>query len=319
MKDLHKNFFNKENIKVKKPSPMISYNFTHPNKILYPEQGITKLELAEYYMRVHKWILPYIKQRPLSVVRCPQGYTENCFYQKHIEVLQKNDLYSIKIKEKSAIPVGLQDAKSDGYAQPYLYIKDKYGLMALVQWSVLEIHPWGCRIDKLEKPDQITFDLDPSPEVEWKEVIEAAYFVKENLDKINLRSFIKTTGGKGLHIVIPIKRLYSWNEIEIFAHTFADYLVSLKPHSYVATMSKAKRRGKIFIDYLRNQRGATAIAPYSTRAKENAPVSTPLSWDELSPKLKSTTFTIRNIAERLSHLKEDPWGDFFKVKQKLPL
>jgi bifunctional non-homologous end joining protein LigD len=297
-----KKVFDKKITKIQSMQTNIDYHFTNLDKILYPEQSITKLDLAEYYNEVYKWILPYIVKRPLTIVRCPQG-REKCFYQKHINEITAENIYSININGKST-------------DQPYLYIKDEAGLMALVQFDVLEIHPWGCHIDRIEKPDLITFDLDPSPEVEWKQVIETAYFVKENLDKINLTSFVKTTGGKGLHVVLPIKRQYGWNEVEIFAHTFVDYLVSLKPNLYVANISKAKRKGKIFLDYLRNQAGATTVAPYSTRAKENAPISTPLDWNELSVKIKSDTFTIKNLPKRLKYLKKDPWEEIFNIQQQ---
>lgn len=156
-------------------------------------------------------------------------------------------------------------------------------------------------------------------DVEWKRVIEAAFFVKDNLQKINLTSFVKTTGSKGLHVVVPIKRLYSWDKVKIFAHTLVKYLAIQNPQLIVANMSKAKRKGKIFVDYLRNQRGASSIAPYSTRIRENASLATPLAWDELTTRIKSDTFTVKNLPKRLDRLKHDPWGDFFTLKQKLRL
>ncbi|HEX4044031.1 MAG TPA: non-homologous end-joining DNA ligase [Gammaproteobacteria bacterium] len=289
------------------PSFAMDYPFTHPNKILYPNKKITKLDLANYYQQIHSWILPYVIKRPLSLVRCPQGQQQKCFYQKHINDMAAKNIYTLNIKEKNS---GIES---------YIYIKDTNGLMEFIQLNVLEIHPWGCRIDKLEKPDMIIFDLDPGPGVAWKTMIETAYLVKENLKKINLIGFVKTTGGKGLHVVVPIKPLYSWNEIKTFSHAFVEYLVSLHPHLYLANMNKSKRKNKIFIDYLRNQRGATTIAPYSTRASKNASVSTPLTWDELSNRIKSDTFTVKNLPDRLKTLKKDPWGEFFELKQKLKL
>lgn len=290
----------------KKSASIIDYPFTNPNKILYPEKRITKFNLAEYYNKISKWILPYIENRPLTIVRCPQGREKKCFYQKHLNDKTAKGLYSIVIQEKNG-------------KQPYLYIKNQDGLMSLVQFDVLEIHTWGCHIDNIEKPNIITLDLDPGPAVEWKKLIETAFLIKESLEKMQIISFVKTTGGKGLHVVLPIKRQYKWSDIEIFAHTFVNHLVSLNPDLYIATMSKSKRKGKIYLDYLRNQRGATTIAPYSTRARENAPVSTPLSWDELSTKIKSNTFTIKNLPERLHNLKKDPWEDFFTIHQQLKL
>ena len=181
----------------------------------------------------------------------------------------------------------------------------------------MEIHPWESQIHSIETPDIIIFDLDPAPDVEWKEVVKAAYFIREQLENIHLKSFVKTTGGKGLHIVIPIKPHYGWKEIKTFTQEFVNYLVLLKPKKYVGSSSKSKRAGKIFIDYLRNQRGATAIAPYSPRAKANAPVATPLGWEELSSRVRSDTYTINNLPKRLVHLSRDPWEDFFKNPQSM--
>lgn len=283
------------------PMPLV----THPDKILYPEDGITKQEIADYYYEIQKWILPYIIDRPLTLVRCPNGY-HHCFYQKHINTSHSPDLYRIAIKEKKE--------KSD-----YLYIKDSSGLLLLTQMGTLEIHPWSSQITHVEHPDMIIFDLDPAPDVEWKNVVKAAFDIKSHLEKFKLKCFVKTTGGKGLHIVIPIKPEYDWSEIKNFTHTFVDFLVLRNPKSYVSKASKEKRKGKIFIDYLRNQRGATAIAPYSTRAREQAPVAAPLHWDELTRHYQDTFFTIKTLPARLEKLKKDPWKDFFKLRQSLNL
>lgn len=276
---------------------------THPDKILYPEQGITKRELADFYETIKDWILPYLVNRPLTLVRCPQGYKHPCFFQKHLHESAGPPLYTIPIKEKE---------KSDNYP----YLKDIQGVIALVQLGVLEIHLWNCHIDKIERPDMMIFDMDPAPRVEWKRVVNAAYFIKEQLEQAGLTSFLKTTGGKGLHIVVPIKRLYTWNQMRDFSESFVDYLVEQKPKEFIGTMSKAKRKGKIFVDYFRNNRGSTSIAPFSTRARSGATVSTPISWEEL-PRTHSDSFTIRNLPARLARLKKDPWEEFFKLKQVL--
>lgn len=279
-------------------------NLTNPDKILYPKQNITKLALATFYEGIQKWILPYIINRPLAIVRCPEGHKKECFYQKHLSKNKIKSLYSVNIKEKEK-------------TQKYIYIKDHDGLMALIQLGVLEIHPWSCRIDNIEKPDMIIFDIDPAPDIPWKKVIQAARFIRKQLEKINLKSYVKTTGGKGLHLVVPIKRGPSWSDIKDFSRAFVNAITALKPEDFINTMSKAKRASKIYIDYLRNQRGATAIATYSTRAKENASVATPLSWDELSTRIKSDSFTINNLSKKLSQLKNDPWKDFFHTGQTL--
>jgi bifunctional non-homologous end joining protein LigD len=297
---------NRNKLFTKNKQSRSSFHLTHPDKLLYPDVNITKLDLANYYHKISKWILPYVIKRPLTLLRCPNGQKKKCFYQRHLTNETEN-VYEITLTDKTDQP------------EPYLYIKDQSGLMSLMQLGVLEIHPWSSQIDKIDQPDFITFDLDPGLDTDWKKVIEAAFFVKDNLKKINLQSFVKTTGSKGLHVVIPIKRLYSWDKVKIFSRTFVQYLAMQNPQLVVANMSKAKRKGKIFVDYLRNQRGASSIAPYSTRIKGNAAVATPLNWDELSTRIKSDTFTIKNLPQRLAKLKYDPWTDFFKLKQKLSL
>ncbi len=288
----------------KKMNPKI--HLTHPNKILYPEVDVTKADLANYYDTVSEWILPYVKNRPLSIVRCPQGASSQCFYQKHMDKNNANEksIYKVEIKEKHG--------KGD-----YIYIKNKKGLLYLAQLSVLELHPWTCRIDNLEKPDMLIFDLDPAPNVDWEEVIDAAFILKKELEAFDLTVYVRTTGGKGLHVVFPIQRRYEWEDTILFAKVFVQYLVKKYPEKFVGTMSKSKRHGKIFVDYLRNTRGATAVASYSTRVRDNASIAVPLAWKELTVKTTSDHFTIMNINQRLSHIK-DPWHDFFKIKQTLP-
>lgn len=278
---------------------------THPDKILYPEDKITKLQLAEYYAAISKWMLPYIINRPLTLVRCPESY-KSCFYQKHISNTQPHDIYNILIQEKTG-------------KDNYIYIKDQAGLLALPQMGVLEIHPWGSNNKNIELPDMIIFDFDPAPDVSWKKVVTAAFAAKEYLDKLKLKSFVRTTGGKGLHVVIPIKPKYDWDTIKQFSRAFVDYLVEQHPTEYVANMNKAKRKGKIFVDYLRNQRGATAVASYSTRARLHAPIATPIDWSELTNNQRDTSYTLKTIMTRMNSLKKDPWHNFFKLQQILKL
>lgn len=280
---------------------------THPDKIIFPKQKITKLQLATFYQHIEKWILPYIINRPLTLLRCPQGADKPCFFQKHIE--------EADLEAKSIYTIDIPHTKS---SSKYFFIKNIDGLLKLVQMSALEIHPWGSRVDKLENPDMIIFDLDPAAEVPWKRVIKAAFTIKEELESIGLRSFLKLSGGKGLHIVIPIIRRYTWEDILHFSKVFVKYLTSKYPDTFIDVMAKSKRVHKIFVDYFRNHRGATAIAPYSTRITENASIATPIGWDELTVKMKPNYFTINNLAERLDNLKADPWQDFFAIKQKCP-
>lgn len=293
-----------ETPKMNKSSPHSSLpKLTHPDKILFPNTQTTKLDLANYYLSIQKLILPHIINRPLSFVRCPQGQNNKCFYQKHLTEIENNHLYKIDIKESNT-------------TRSYTYIKDIEGLLALVQLNILEIHCWNCNVKNVDCPDRIIFDLDPAPEVPWPKVVKAAFFIRDQLDSLQLKSFVKTTGGKGLHIVVPIQPKYIWDAIKDFAGTFVHFLVDKKPSEFVGTMSKEKRKGKIFIDYFRNNRGATSIAPYSTRTKDKPTVATPLSWDELTSRIKPDQFTISNFQSRL---KKDPWKDLPSTKQSLNL
>lgn len=279
-----------------------SITFTNLNRIFYPEQDLTKQDLVNYYDWAADLILPHIKNRPLTLLRCPRGNQQKCFYQKHFNNTVPNVVKSVNVLEH-------------GRAESYIYINNFDGLMGLVQMGVLEIHPWGSNIKAVEKPDRVTFDLDPGPNVAWKKVIDCAKLIHQFLDFLGLRSFVKTTGGKGLHVMFPIKPTLYWDELRDITKRIVDLIVEVNPSEFIGTMSKTKREGKIFIDYLRNARGATAVAAYSTRAKPNAPISVPLSWEELTPKIKADSFNIQNIRKKLKNLKEDPWEDFFKIKQ----
>jgi bifunctional non-homologous end joining protein LigD len=279
-------------------------HLTHPDKVLFPDHNLTKRDLADYYTKVADWILPYIAGRPLAIVRCPAGSGKPCFFQKHPGEGASEHVLRINVA-------------ASGAPEYHLAIDDLAGLISLVQMGVLEIHVWGSRAKQLEKPDRLIFDLDPDPAVDWPDVISAARAVRVSLEELGLTSFLKTTGGKGLHIVVPVQPKTGWDDAKAFCRAVADFMVQAAPDRFVATMSKAARKGKIFIDYLRNGRGATAIAPYSTRAKAGATVSTPIAWEELASSLHSDHFTIENIPARLARLKIDPWMDMAKTKQSI--
>jgi bifunctional non-homologous end joining protein LigD len=217
------------------------------------------------------------------------------------------------------MPKNLFGIKAKKEEEKYIYLKNKSGLMSLVQIGVLEIHLWGSNITHLNKPDMIVFDLDPSPDVPWKEVVSAARLIKNYLSELQLNSYVKTTGGKGLHIVVPIFPRHTWKTIKDFTHHFVRTLVKSHPSKYISEMSKSKRKGKIFIDYLRNSKGATSIAAYSTRSRIHAPVSTPIHWDELTAHIEDTSFNIFSVIKRLKNLKNDPWSHFFDENQQLDL
>ncbi|TAL60951.1 MAG: DNA ligase D [Legionella sp.] len=290
----------------KSPTNKQQLVLSNPQKILYPEDQYTKQDLWDYYEIVSEHILPFLSMRPLTLLRCPEGYN-HCFYQRHYNDNTNPALHSIAVKN------------TDNTEEQYIYLDDTLGLLSLVQMGVLEIHPWGSQKQDLEKPDMIVIDLDPGPDVPWTQVVAAAYEVREHLMQYQLQSFVKSTGGKGLHVVIPIKPEYDWDAVKQFTQVFVQFLEKLKPKEYTSNMSKAKRKGKIYVDYLRNQRTATAIAAYSTRARIHAPVSTPLFWDELSDSIEDNTYTIKTLPQRLKKLKADPWQDFWKIKQSLRL
>jgi bifunctional non-homologous end joining protein LigD len=285
-------------------APTVSVRMTHPERVLYPKDGITKQELAEYYAAVSPWMIPHVANRPLTLVRCPQGIDKQKFFQKHA----KNPLG----KGIRAIPID-----DDGALAEYMAIDDQAGLLSLVQMSVVEIHTWGAHADDPEKPDLLVFDLDPDDAVKWPAVLTCARLLRDGLAQLELESYVKTTGGKGLHVCVPISRRVSWDEAKEFCRGLTELIVRLDPKAYVATMSKAQRGGKIFIDFFRNGRGATFIAPYSTRARDGAPVAMPLAWDELSPKLGPDHFHVRNVTKRMASLSADPWKDASNKKQVL--
>jgi bifunctional non-homologous end joining protein LigD len=278
---------------------------THPDRVLYPEQGITKRDLALFYESIADWILPDLAGRPTTLVRCPEGAHEKCFYQKHTGYWAPETLRRVKIRE----------AKKIG---EYLVVDDLPGLIGLVQIGILEIHTWNSIADRLEQPDRLVFDLDPDPSVPWERVLDAARRVRARLEELGLASFVKTTGGKGLHVVMPFRPGPGWDEAASFAEAVATDLAAEEPRAYTAQMSKALRKGKIFIDYIRNYRGATSVAAYSTRARAGAPVSVPLRWDELGPDLRNDTCTVANVKARLLALKGDPWAKYWTTKQELP-
>jgi bifunctional non-homologous end joining protein LigD len=277
---------------------------THPDRVLYPREKITKRELADYYAAVSEWMLPHVAGRPLTLVRCPEGIEGQRFFQKHAKPPLAKGIRAISIDD-------------DGTPGQYMAIDDVTGILALVQMSVLEIHTWGAHADDPEKPDALVFDLDPDPTVAWGAVVDGAKLVRRVLHELGLESWVKTTGGKGLHVCAPIARRVSWDQAKEFTRAVSELIVGTNPKAYTATMSKAQRHGKIFIDFFRNTRGASFIAPYSTRARPGAPVAVPLAWDELSPKIRADHFDIRSAMQRLRRLGEDPWKDASSKKQSL--
>ena len=268
---------------------------THPDRLYWPDDGVTKQGLADYYAQVWPLMAPFVVGRALALVRCPDGVTGQRFFQKHAW------------KGMSSAITLVKDPKEK---EPFISIRDLDGLTALVQMAVLEIHPWGSTVSDWERPDTIVMDLDPGEDVAWEAVIEAAREIRERLKGEGLSAFVKTSGGKGLHVVAPVKPKAEWPAVKTFTKGIADAMVADSPDRYVATIAKAKRTGKILIDYLRNQRGMTAVAAYSTRARAGAAVSMPLDWDELGPGIGPAHFTVANTPSRLAAVGRDPWDGF---------
>jgi bifunctional non-homologous end joining protein LigD len=275
---------------------------THPERILWPEAGLTKQGLADYYTDIADWILPHIAGRVLSLLRCPSGTNAQCFFAKHPFAGLSKAVRQVDVGEE----------------EPMLALDSVEGLLSLVQAGVVEIHPWGSRADNLDHPDRLVFDLDPGEGAPWDAVIAAAGEVRDRLHARGLTSFVKTTGGKGLHVVVPVEPKAGWPEAKAFTASIAEAMAADHPDRYVTTVAKRARRGRIYIDYLRNDRGSTAVAAYSTRSLPQASVSTPLAWDELSSGLRSDHFTAGNLRNRLAFLGRDPWEGFFSARQRIP-
>ncbi len=271
---------------------------THPDKILFPGQGLTKRELADYLAAIAGHMLPFASGHPLSLVRCPQGIGGKCFYQKHATGTMPPGFKSTLIRERG------------GDEAEYLYVDTMAGIVSAAQIGVLELHLWGSTVDDLEHPDRLVFDLDPAEDVGFAEVKTAAGDLRALLDAADLKSFAMVTGGKGIHVIAPLDGQNDWAEVKTFAAGLARSLAESDPERFIATASMAKRRGRIFIDWLRNERGATAIAPYSPRARKGAPVATPVSWTELARLRKASAFDTVAIIKRLKRLKNDPWAHY---------
>ncbi|HLH36952.1 MAG TPA: DNA ligase D [Alloacidobacterium sp.] len=289
----------------KSANTLEGFHLTHPDKILDAESKLTKQQLAEYYFEVADHLLPHIEGRPLSIVRCPEGSGKPCFFQKHIGQGVAKGVEGITVPNK----------KDEG-SEEYITVSTQEGLVGLAQMGVLEIHPWGSRNDALEKPDIIIFDLDPDPEIEWKILAESAIEVRDVLRELGLVSFIKSTGGKGLHVVAPIHAKHEWPEVKDFTRNVVSILEAARPDRYLIKMTKSARKGRIFLDYLRNDRGSTAIAPYSPRGRKGVCVAIPLRWEELRNG-NPNQFSVANFATWKKRLKDDPWEELPHTKQSL--
>jgi bifunctional non-homologous end joining protein LigD len=278
---------------------------THPEKVLDNESGMTKRDLANYLIAVSERMLPHVADRPLSVVRCPEGSGKPCFFQKHIGMGVPKGITNVPVPNKK-----------NGSVEQYLTLNSVEGLVGMAQMGVLEIHPWGSRNSSLEKPDRLIFDMDPDEAIDWKKLAATAKEFRTRLEELGLQSFLKTTGGKGLHVIAPIKPENEWPVIKDFAHNVVLGMERKNPSLYVTKMTKALRKNRIYLDYLRNDRGSTAIAPYSSRARSGAPVALPLDWKELNAKSRPV-FHVMDFENWKKRLATDPWVEMPKVKQRL--
>jgi bifunctional non-homologous end joining protein LigD len=277
---------------------------THPDRLVFADDGITKQDVADYYAAVMDWFLPGVINRPTSVIRCPEGTAKACFFQKHL-IQGLHYVGTTKLQEET------------GAQAVYIYPKDAASIIELVQFGAIEFHPWGSVISDPELADRIVFDLDPGNRVLWIRVVSAARLLRKLLKQLGLESFVRTTGGKGLHVVVPLKPSSPWEMARAFSEAFATSLAQAQPLEFVATAAKAKRGGKIYLDYLRNGKGATSVASYSLRAHTGAPVATPLRWDELGKIKCGAAYNIKTLPARLSRLREDPWHGLYAIKQDL--
>ena len=285
----------------RKVAMMGKVRLSHPDRIYWRDAGVSKEQLAKYYKKIWQRMRPHVAGRVLALVRCPEGAEGQCFFQKHARLgIPIEFLHLVQEEGEKIISIDTLD-----------------GLIALVQGGVLEVHVRGSAVDDRERANRLVFDLDPGPGVDFAAVKDAAREVRKRLRRVKLTSFVKTTGGKGLHVVVPI-RPAPWDVAKRFAHIVAASMAKDEPRRYTANPIKSRRHNRVFIDYLRNSREATAIAPYSTRARPGAPVAVPVAWSELSAIKAGNQYTVKNLAQRLSKLGADPWAGMGRSRQALP-
>jgi bifunctional non-homologous end joining protein LigD len=279
---------------------------SHPDRAIWREEGITKAALARYYETVAPHVLPHLRARPLSLLRCPDGTAAQCFFQKHMG----DD-------RPQGVKTFLWERASKDRDKRYVYLDSVAALIGVVQRGSVELHTWGATVPKVEKPDRITIDLDPDPALPWADMAAAARLVRALFDELELASFLKTTGGKGLHVVVPLARRHGWDEVKAFARGVAEHFARTFPDRFIAKAAKERRKGKIFVDYLRNGESATAVAAFSVRARAGAPVSLPIGWEELATDVRGAHFNLRNVPERLARQAADPWRDYWRTAGRL--
>jgi len=285
-------------------SPAADIKITHPARVIYPALKFTKADLARYYAEVSEWMLPHVANRPLTLVRCPDGVEKECFYQRHLGMGASPG--ELKMFDR------LRSSKGK-----YLYLDSARGILSAVQNGAVEFHTWGASVPDPKKPDRITMDLDPAPDLEWPQLVEATRLMRTLLEKLGLKCFLKTTGGKGLHVVAPIEPELEWAKVKEFTRLAAEFLVRAEPKLFTSKISKSERTGKVFVDYLRNSETASAVSAYSARARKDAGVSTPLEWSELGRADVREKFTVLTVPKRVANLTVDPWVEYRQTRQSI--
>ena len=288
------------------PAPEPAIKISNRDRVIFPESGHTKGQLADYYAAVAPLMLPHMAGRPISLVRCPQGRAKKCFFQKHDSGMFGKDVHQVPIREK------------DGGHEDYIYVEDSAGILACVQMGTIEFHGWGSHAIEVEAPDRMVFDLDPDEGLDWTHVKQAAFDLRDRLTELGLTSFAMVSGGKGVHVVVPLTPGHDWEAHKDFSKRFAEAMSLAEPDRFVATLSKAKRKGKIFIDYLRNQRGSTAVMPYSARARDGAPVAVPITWDELENVESAHEWSIADSTELIARARRKDLKGWGFAAQNLP-
>jgi bifunctional non-homologous end joining protein LigD len=294
----------------KKADPASAENFgikiSSAERVIYPGEGLTKGDLANYYAAIEALMLVDMAKRPISLIRCPQGRAKECFFQKHDSGTMGPHVKHVPIKE------------SDGEVQDYLYVQDARGILACVQMGTIEFHGWGSKTNKLEYPDRLVFDLDPDVGLDFNKVKAAAVRLRALLADLGLITFPMLTGGKGIHVIAPLDAKADWQKVKSFAERFSRAIAEAEPDMFTANIRKNQRKGRIFLDWLRNQRGATAVMPYSARAREGAPVAAPVAWEELDRIKSGAEYSIRDADELLARAGAKLLAGWGRAKQKLP-
>jgi bifunctional non-homologous end joining protein LigD len=287
------------------PKPATAVTITHPERVVFSELGLTKLDVANYYASVTPQMLPHLQGRPLTLVFCPKGVDQGCQYLRHSKVWGPKPIRRVRIQEKTKVG-------------EYMVVDTPEALLSLAQMNVLEVHTWNSTVDHIEQPDRLVLDLDPGARIGWTQVIAAARLLRSMLSELKLKSWVKTTGGRGLHVVVPLIPATDWSVCLEFARQIASIAVEQDPNLYTTDFRKAGREDKILIDYLRNNRTNTSICAFSVRARRGAPVSVPISWTDLKPSLVAEQFTVRTVPAYLKRRRADPWKDYWSTRQRLP-